>query len=319
MTRINSGDYPPRGNYKRRKAIQQTAEELAAIGGGEVEYYVEEAERIFAHEDHAYKDDALIGQGFGLPTIYKYTDAQGALLYESLRYQHTTVKSAKEFRQRRRAPPGTGVAWLADAGLIKVPYNWPAIVARPNETVFWTEGEKDADRLMGLGLLATTAAGQGWSIHITKALAGRDVVVLVDNDDKGRQNAEQAVDNLRGWATTRTVALPGLGPTEDVSDWLDAGHTVEELRTIVEFHEDQRRTCDANALDRPENDPAKMLALPAALHPPVYWSAHLDGRHRKVFADHLGSAGHGQRQTVVGCHAEGTGAARLVLERRRPA
>jgi hypothetical protein len=42
--------------------------------------------------------------------------------------------------------------------------------------VYWTEGEKDADRLMALDLLATTAAGQHWSIHITKALQGRDVI-----------------------------------------------------------------------------------------------------------------------------------------------
>jgi hypothetical protein len=234
MTRINFNDYQPQGNYKRRKAIQETAEHLAAMGGGEVEDYVEEARQMFANDRFAYNDDDLISQGFALPTIYKYTDAEGALLYESLRYQHNSIKSAKAFRQRRRAPSGSGIVWLADAGLVKVPYNWPVIVARPNEPVFWTEGEKDADRLIGLGMLATTAAGQGWSIHITKALAGRDVVVLVDNDDKGRQNAEKAVDNLRGWAArTRTVALPGLGTTEDVSDWLDAGHTVEELREIV--------------------------------------------------------------------------------------
>ena len=30
MTRINFNDYQPQGNYKRRKAIQETAEHLAA-------------------------------------------------------------------------------------------------------------------------------------------------------------------------------------------------------------------------------------------------------------------------------------------------
>jgi hypothetical protein len=241
LTGINYNDYPRgHGNRKRRKEIQEHAEFLAGMGGGEVDDYVEEAERHFAPElaadrTKAYKDDDLIAQGFALPIIYKYTDAAGALLYESLRYQHKTIKSAKEFRQRRPAPPNYGTPYLADAGLIKVPYHWSELVARPNEPVYWTEGEKDADRLMALGLLATTAAGQQWSIHIAKALQGRDVVILEDNDDKGREHAEKAVEQLRGWAASiRVVPLPGLGLTDDVSDWLDAGHTADELIQIAE-------------------------------------------------------------------------------------
>jgi hypothetical protein len=114
MTRANYNDYPPRGRGgKRRKDIQEHAEYLAAMGGGEVADYIEEAERHFAPELAAdrhkpYNDDDLIAQGFALPIIYKYTDALGAPLYESLRYQHKTIKSAKVFKQRRPAPPGSG-------------------------------------------------------------------------------------------------------------------------------------------------------------------------------------------------------------------
>src|SRR5262249_6411012 len=54
------------------------------------------------------------------------------------------------------------------------------------------------------------------------ALAGRDIIVLQDNDTTGRKKALAAATALHGVAKTiRVVLLPNLPDGGDVSDWLD--------------------------------------------------------------------------------------------------
>ena len=85
------------------------------------------------------------------------------------------------------------------------------------------EGEKDADRVGGLGYCATTVAAGKWTAECVTALAGRDVIILEDNDNAGRAKALATAQALHGTAKTiRIVSLPGLPDKGDVSDWLDA-------------------------------------------------------------------------------------------------
>ena len=219
---------------RRSKPVEERARHLAQMKGGEVEDFYEQAEHELRQprEPFEYKDDDLVTSGFRLIKPYDYTDPKGGLLYQSVRYEHPNVPNAKDFRQRRKGPDGK---WYADAGLVKVPYRWPDIVARPAETIYYVEGEKDADRLASIGLLATTMAGQQWSPEGAKAIKGRDVVVIGDKDGAGRENIHKAVDALRGFAKSiRVVDLPGLGRTEDISDWLDKGNTKAELDELIE-------------------------------------------------------------------------------------
>ena len=65
-----------------------------------------------------------------------------------------------------------------------------------------------------------------------QALAGRDVIVLQDNDAAGRKKALKAATVLHGVTkTVRIVSLPGLAEGEDVSDWLDLSrwNTIDKL------------------------------------------------------------------------------------------
>jgi hypothetical protein len=219
----------PRRRKRRSKEEQDAARWRAQVKGGREEDYYEQWDAEEAQGE--YKDDALISDGFKKVAEYAYTDPNGKLLYQALRYEHTSVPNAKKFRQRRKGPNGT---WLADAGRVKVPYRWPELVKRPDELTFYTEGEKDADRLASLGLLATTVAGQQWSPEAAKALKGRDVVILGDHDVAGRDNVTKAVDALTGFVSSvRVVKLPGLSRTEDVSDWLDKGHSKNDLLALV--------------------------------------------------------------------------------------
>ena len=158
---------------------------------------------------------------------YDYCDEGGALVFQVLRYE------PKTFRQRR--PEGSGWSWSVK-GVRVLPYRLPALLADPAATVFLVEGEKDADRLAALGLVATCNAGGAgkWKKEHSEFLRSRRVVVLPDNDEAGEKHAQQVERSLRGIAAeVRTLVLPGLPDKGDVSDWLDAGGTLEELLALA--------------------------------------------------------------------------------------
>ena len=158
----------------------------------------------------------------GIVATYDYTDADGKLLYQVVRYE------PKDFRQRR--PDGNG-GWTWKLDERRVLYRWPELLKYPDGTIFICEGEKDADRVASLGHCATTVAAGKWTDECVKALTGRDVILLEDNDDAGRTKALAAAQALHGTAKTiRIVALPDLPDKGDVSDWLDADpRRVEQL------------------------------------------------------------------------------------------
>jgi 5S rRNA maturation endonuclease (ribonuclease M5) len=165
--------------------------------------------------------------------IYAYLDEAGTLLYEVVRYE------PKDFRQRRPDGKG-GYIWNLD-GVRRIPYRLPEMIASSKtETVFIVEGEKDADRLAGLGFIATTCPqGAGkWGKLDPKSMRhfqGRRVVVLPDNDEPGRTHAAQVAHSLHGTAAElKLVQLEGLPSKGDVSDWLNAGKTTEDLKAALD-------------------------------------------------------------------------------------
>jgi RecA-family ATPase len=146
---------------------------------------------------------------------YPYTDAAGTLLYEVVRLE------PKSFRQRR--PDGKG-GWVWSVKDCKrTVYRLAELLKYPDASVFVCEGEKDADRVAELSYCTTAVACGDWTEDCIKALAGRDVLILEDNDAAGRKKAYDAAQALHGVAATvRIVRLPGLPEKGDVSDWLDA-------------------------------------------------------------------------------------------------
>ncbi len=159
---------------------------------------------------------------------YDYCDAQGELLYQVVRYD------PKDFRQRR--PTDDGWTWDMN-GVPRVLYRLPELIAAdPDAWVLIVEGEKDADRLAALGLVATCNPGGAgkWSrLADDSALEGRRVAIIADKDAPGRRHAEDVARRLHGWAReVRIVELPG--DAKDAADWLDAGGTAEELLRLIE-------------------------------------------------------------------------------------
>lgn len=156
---------------------------------------------------------------------YPYTDEQGLLLFEVLRY------FPKSFRQRR--PDGKG-GWEWKLGDVRKPlYRLPDVLKA--ERVFVVEGEKDVEALEGLGFVATTCCGgasQSWRSEWTDALTGRSVVVIPDSDQPGRKHAAKVRDALLGAADeVLVVELPD--EHKDTSDWINAGATAEDFKRVV--------------------------------------------------------------------------------------
>ncbi len=212
----------------------------------------------------------------GKPKIvatYDYRAENGDLLFQVCR------TDPKSFRQRK-PKPGGGWDWRVK-GVRVVPYRLPELLAEPDRPVVVVEGEKDVDALAAIGLLATCNPGGAlkWTCEHAEFLRGRRVVILPDNDTVGCQHAEAVATTLRGLAASvRIVNLPGLAPKGDVSDWLDAGGTKEQLVALIQAAPDWKpavepwpeleRFEDANLPDFPT------AALPAVLRQWVEAEAH---------------------------------------------
>ena len=169
--------------------------------------------------------------------VYPYKDEAGDVAHETLRY-----KNPKGFSQRR--PNGFGGYIYKDVfkGITPILYRLPELCAAdPGQTVFIVEGEKDVDRLISLGLIATTnpmgaseKGRQKWYLVDSSPLRGRHCVAIPDNDDAGRSRVQAVAADLHGKAASlKILELPGLPEKGDVSDWLDQGGTVEQLVAIA--------------------------------------------------------------------------------------
>jgi len=153
-------------------------------------------------------------------------------------------KQADETPYLRVVRPGfyqshwNGSAWVNGAPTgPKIPYRLPELLAAEHDTVLIVEGEKDADALAALGFVVTTNAGgaEKWTDDLNQHFRGREVYILPDNDEPGERHAAKVSESLAPIARDiRIVRLPGLPPKGDVSDWLEAGGTADELAKLME-------------------------------------------------------------------------------------
>jgi hypothetical protein len=132
-----------------------------------------------------------------------------------------------------------GSAWVNGAPKgPKIPYRLPELTAAEHGDVLIVEGEKDADKVAALGFTATTnSCGAGkWTADLNPYLAGRDVYILPDNDAPGADHAQSVAASLLGVArSVRIVSLPGLQDGGDVSDWIGAGGTADQLADMLRY------------------------------------------------------------------------------------
>jgi putative DNA primase/helicase len=180
--------------------------------------------------------------------LHKYPDEHGVVRFAVKRFEYQNAdgsfvqkdgKRQKTFRQMRPDPDRPG-AWInnLDGVDTAIPYRLPDLLkaADLGKLIVIVEGERKADLLWSWGIAATTnAMGAGkWTAAHSKYLNGADVVILPDNDEPGRQHAENVAALLRDIAiNVRVLELPDLGPKEDIIDWAKRGGDVRQLSELI--------------------------------------------------------------------------------------
>jgi hypothetical protein len=185
--------------------------------------------------------------------LYDYTDEKGVLLFQVVRMD------PKDFRQR--APDGSG-GWIYKLeGVRRALYNLPKVLAA--DVVFIPEGEKDADTIGSMGLVATTNCGgsKKWLPEYSPFLRGKEVVLLPDNDKAGEEHLETLRAALgKVVKSMRIVKMP------------------EGIKDISEF---------ASSFQYPEEAKNELIGMAESAevlfqgeHVPVYSMAELEGKYR---------------------------------------
>jgi hypothetical protein len=140
--------------------------------------------------------------------------------------------------------------------------------------IYVVEGEKDADRLVRAGEVATCnfegAADNGqrpkWRPEYGDALRGARVVVVADNDPAGRAHAAAVAADLQGKAASVQVMVPAVSHAKaDVSDHLDAGYKLADLVAAEEAFPSKAKHGKLEEDDPAEQPPSRIDQLRAAL------------------------------------------------------
>ncbi|MBV9469104.1 MAG: hypothetical protein JOZ57_07645, partial [Abitibacteriaceae bacterium] len=172
------------------------------------------------------------------PTVYDYRDTDGSLLFQVVRDEDPTGKKIKQ----RRPDKSGGWIWNLE-GVRRVLYQRADVLQA--SIVFIVEGEKCADclndsfrdaGLYGKYVATTNSQGAGkWLEEYSRDLENKDVVILPDNDDAGYDHAQRIEESLQNKAKSiQVIKLPGLAEKEDIFDWLEAGHALDELLLLIQ-------------------------------------------------------------------------------------
>jgi DNA primase len=151
----------------------------------------------------------------GTPFMVVYRIENGSKSYRPVSYDH-------------------GKGWFVGRLECKSPlYNLPAITNSWEETIFLVEGEKAADALIGIGLIATTSAGGANGLKTTDwdPLTNRKVIIWPDNDKAGHGYAEEVKKILPQSVIWK---VQGMGAKEDAYDFVQkhGAQSLTELRKL---------------------------------------------------------------------------------------
>ncbi len=170
---------------------------------------------------------------------YIYRDFDGNPLMKKIKY--TDATSGKKSFEWKHMEDGQ---WVDKRGGDPVLYNLNLL--KTHHEIWITEGEKDADNLIGIGFAAVSApdgAGRGkWKPQYTEALSGKKVVVMGDNDEIGKAFAIETCNALAGHSeSVKLIDLSSIwemGDKEDISDILIRTSADEVRRGLLQLDAD---------------------------------------------------------------------------------
>lgn len=127
-------------------------------------------------------------------------------------------------------------------------YNLPEILN--SDTIYFTEGEKDADTLKELGIAGTTTPGGGRGLvgyskknpNLFDPIKGKEIRIVSDNDDVGSEYIKQVIEQVKDKVKNIKVfnlcnIMPQLKKKGDISDVKNAvgkEKTLEFLKILEE-------------------------------------------------------------------------------------
>lgn len=190
----------------------------------------------------------IVDNDYKFDNAYFYSDERGTLVSVKIKYKLVNPaadKKSKKFVQRviRENKIIAASKETVDQLPKQYIYNAPAVqhAIREGHYIYLVEGEKDAETLIWNGLTATSfATGAGSMFDDYKSqLRGAKLVICGDFDEPGRKHVEKVKNFLFDQVEKMYVVeyLPELGKVQndkaDVTDWLNAGHTVKEFTDYV--------------------------------------------------------------------------------------
>ncbi|WP_051849001.1 DUF3987 domain-containing protein [Thiomonas sp. FB-Cd] len=167
----------------------------------------------------------VLRKGFKPTGLHEYTSASGEPIYWRIRAEHPSEpkwirpmvrNAAGEYNLSEPPAPPTG----------KPLYRLHDLAQNPDAAVIVTEGEKAADALVKLGVIATTSGGASSADTADWApLQGRRVLIWPDFDAAGAKYAQTVAAKLQGIAAEVRiidVVRLNLPPKGDAAEWLEA-------------------------------------------------------------------------------------------------
>lgn len=155
---------------------------------------------------------------------YTYQDESGRDVFKSRRVEFDN--GTKSFKMLHAA----GKDWVYGKGQVRFPpYRFAHWKNSP--IVFLVEGEKCVEAAESLGAMATCIPGgaKAWTADWAKWFDGKEVFIVPDNDEPGKQFARAAYADLSNITQCAILELPELGPKEDIVEWIERGGTKEKL------------------------------------------------------------------------------------------
>lgn len=176
-----------------------------------------------------------------IEAVYDYNDDEGKYLYSKVRFTDKDMLfCVVDFTKNQFK---VGLKEVKERTLYKKEYISAAI--ENDFTVYYVEGEKDVETLQKIGLMATTAGGvNDWKSHYSNYFKGANVVILPDNDNPGKELAERVKKDISDVVKSVKVVITSQKDKGDVTDYIQEGHTKEDLLRLIEDTKEPEQEID---------------------------------------------------------------------------
>jgi 5S rRNA maturation endonuclease (ribonuclease M5) len=195
------------------------------------------------------KEKVVVGK-----TVYVYRDDNGEEIFRVNRVDYADGRKDcfQECNGSRTLPAN-----------VRTLYNRHLMAKEPDAYVFLCEGEKTADALVSVGVIATTnpLGSKSWKPEYADLLKNRKVVLMPDADEHGETWRDEVLKSLRGKVEkVQIISMPEKFIREhpeftghDFADYLKINKDTAEddLMAWLDASDEMPRGIDAKILGRP--------------------------------------------------------------------